>query len=630
MRDLAEMFSELDLLETPDLRSEVDARIATRPSTVGELAMPLVNTSRWRGPLIAVATAVLIVVAVGVIPLLLASRNTPTTEEPVTPPPTTEVTVTTSATESTETTTTPEPIVPAPDDPIEDGVSATSEWRKVVESEPWVERIVDVEPLPGGGYVAVASEPSPWSVIWSPDGIAWLDGDPGGLVPTQTKRVAALSGTETIDRHPNGNHLIAAVEGRVVVVDQLNAGVLVGDPQTGEWSHVGLDTSGLDGVLVPLAIADNDRQVLVVHAVDNGSVAELVFWLVDPATSAIAGPFASRIEMGPWTPQVGWVDDRWIVMIHAWQAERGDKRNTLWVSPDAEAWTEMALPGEVDTTWDDGPPGLASFGGLLVTAPTGAIVQRAWMGGGDTWYSPDGIEWQQVREGFSEGVAHSDTYGFLISPGGAGLLASNDGVTWQRLGGTRTWFEALLAASERTVLQLSDSLSGLWLWSEDPLPPTPTTTYPSAGAAPTPTLPWVSGPHLEASDDEVMAFIEGFASDWADAWISGDAERISNMLSDDAMYANTGDGLEHHGRTEIESALAAHFETATYTTFELTGFEVRPLIDTDSGPVLDTRLYWEWGGTLDGDPFYAVETSTKFHINYDDGTTLGFIHSDWE
>lgn len=75
MSDLAEMFSELDLLEAPEMRSDVDARIAAGRSPGDEVALPDVTVAWWRGPLIAVGTALAILIAIGAVVLLIRGEN---------------------------------------------------------------------------------------------------------------------------------------------------------------------------------------------------------------------------------------------------------------------------------------------------------------------------------------------------------------------------------------------------------------------------------------------------------------------------------------------------------------------------------------------------------------------------
>jgi len=100
MRDLAETFADLDLLEVPEMRSDVDTRIADGGFPAAEVPVRPVPTPRWKGPLIAFGTAVAILVVTVATVLLLQGGDsfvepaetvpTPTviTTVPTTQPPT--------------------------------------------------------------------------------------------------------------------------------------------------------------------------------------------------------------------------------------------------------------------------------------------------------------------------------------------------------------------------------------------------------------------------------------------------------------------------------------------------------------------------------------------------------------
>lgn len=380
----------------------------------------------------------------------------------------------------------PAPTTTVPETRGETGppVLGDEEWRRATWGEPWVRWLVDVEGLSDGGFVAVASEPSPWSVIWSPDGREWLNGDPHGLVPAQP-------GASTIN-----DHTVVVVADRVVVFDPTNAAVLVGHPQTGEWTPIGLQTTGLGGTLVPLAVASNDREVLVIHAATGEAAAEMAFWVVDPAAGTSTGPMlpgigmdapppvASRLSalIDVAIPSVGWVDDHWIVMAEQFEeGRRSESRNSLWISSDATAWTEVALPD--DGTYDR-PLGM--FGGELVTSPFGAIVHRGFMGGGDTWYSSDGIEWQRslggsALYGSSEAI-YSESLGFIVASTTTAFAywrppmervgtssADSKSVACWNCSLPLTGASSSGASSSGTILETSFS----WLWSSNPLPHAP-------------------------------------------------------------------------------------------------------------------------------------------------------------
>ena len=82
MRDLRERFADLDLLEVPEMRSDVDTRIADQGFPAAEVPVRPVPTPRWKGPLIAVGTAAAILVVVAGSLLLLGGDDADVVDEP--------------------------------------------------------------------------------------------------------------------------------------------------------------------------------------------------------------------------------------------------------------------------------------------------------------------------------------------------------------------------------------------------------------------------------------------------------------------------------------------------------------------------------------------------------------------
>ena len=89
MIDLHQRLSELDRLEAPDMRAEIERRISTQGASTRE---PLVaarpDTPQWRGPLTAVATAAVILLAVAIATIVLRSEPTSTVAPAATLAPT--------------------------------------------------------------------------------------------------------------------------------------------------------------------------------------------------------------------------------------------------------------------------------------------------------------------------------------------------------------------------------------------------------------------------------------------------------------------------------------------------------------------------------------------------------------
>jgi len=449
----------IDSEESAAVALLVEHRKTTPPTTsTGPSLRPIPQPHRSpsRGWAFAAGFIVMIVL-VGVAALFVRGGDTPVADDQ---------TVTTSAVTDPEVPTTRATDEPAPSADAVTELSA-GDWQEVAVGQPWVTQIVDIAALPNGGFVAVTSERSPWSVVWSPDGAEWRNGDPLRQVPQS-------SSTGLFDPL-----LVAVTADRVVVIDKEDVGVWVGDPERGQWEPTSLDTHGADGDLAPIAVASNDGEVLVVAKTmvpaateDNGESSEappmitFVVWLVDTTegTSVQAPlPVTTTFEWDWTQPLVEWFAGRWVVMV-----PQGDGTNSLWQSSDGASWSEVALPDSLNEF-----PGTS-----LTVGPSGLIVTRSFMGGDEIWHSADAIDWNLVFDrGFVTKSTYSEALGYVVEVSGdivpepieGGVLVSSDGEVWLLAGPAPSSFgmDVLLAASDNKLLVRGDALEeeSLWLWT---------------------------------------------------------------------------------------------------------------------------------------------------------------------
>jgi hypothetical protein len=428
-----------------------ERRTDTVPATTPPHSAP---SGRLRWAWAFAAGFIVVLLVIGATALLLRGGDAPPADEPATVTTAGDAVVPTTA--GVE-----EPLV----DPSRD--VRLDEWQQVAVGEPWVGSIVEIEALPGGGFVAVTSEPDPWSVVWSHDGVEWRNGDSQQQVPTQSQAIG----------QDLGPHRVAVTAEQVVVLDKIDSTVWSGSPRTGQWEPIRLDTGGLEGQPEPIAVAGNASEILVIGAMDtNRPTVELVMWLVDPTegTSVRALPPAATATV--WTDvldEVGieWFDGQWILMVDKRVSDdEYDTRLSIWTSPDARSWTEAALPDRFD------------IGGRLTTGPSGVIVTSGYLGGDDIWHSPDGLVWDLVfdRKAFITDATYSDTLGYVTLSDARGLvepdpssqfrgalLVSADGKVWRPAGPARpaNGLDARLAASDGKLLVRDDAFN-LWLWTD--------------------------------------------------------------------------------------------------------------------------------------------------------------------
>lgn len=464
MRDLRERFAELDLLDAPEMRSDVDARIANGRSTAEKLAMPIVAVPWWRGPLIAAGTATAIIIVTGAVLLLLTGDSTSVSDQPVTAP---EVTMTTEPSEATELRVEP--------------VLGQGTWQQVAVDESWVASIIDLDPLADGGFVALTAEAGPWSVAWSPNGVDWHQGDPRAVISGLRGDWGQPSGLSN-GRDPDHDRMLV-VDDRVVLLAEDDATVFVGDPRTGDWKPFLFETTGLSRDLAERAMAANDSEVLVA-GIDRAAGA-ICTWLADPATGKLQRMSPISVEEGfafHWTPDidVAHVNGQWLIRTavqvpESYKNSFGEhvsgEQSAWWVSDDAETWIEIDAPREVNDLAAPATPGLFALGGGM---------------NADLWYTPDLVTWEIVA-GHSVGTEFVMPTPVLdgyigvqdVAPDGSGdfwLSVSADAKDWRstaslppgRLGNHLEVF-----SDGRLLAGLVEPGSGsldwqLWLWAVNP------------------------------------------------------------------------------------------------------------------------------------------------------------------
>jgi hypothetical protein len=307
--------------------------------------------------------------------------------------------------------------------------------------------------LPGGGFV-VAVNHSEASVLWSPDGIDWVEADPQGQV------TAAVPG----DRFPQQPQVMSVSGDRVFILDEANLQVWVGDLAAKAWEPVHLDTAGLTGSIEAAAIASNDHEVLVVAkwapigaqdaiGAEYFDLVGCVVWLIDPETGGVNRQIVpldsfADFEMDSTLTHLGlaavWFHDRWVIAMG----------NVTAVSRDGITWT---------LGWD--PDGLAAEGSFVAALVAGSdgLITTTCGGWGPhfTFYSEDGLEWTRVpdhvehrprgggargevleqAQGGHTGAAYSDDLGFVMVFADSGgdddnlgrMDYSQDGRSWSSI-----------------------------------------------------------------------------------------------------------------------------------------------------------------------------------------------------
>lgn len=386
----------------------------------------------------------------------------------------------TTAVEATTTTVTDEPTTaveattPTVTDQPTAHTSENGEWVEVAVNEPWVGSVVELAALPGGGYVAVVGVPeeveaaeragsSLSTVMWSPDGVDWFEGDPQREIEPPGWFDSA--------------HPLAVTSDRVVVVGGTDFSdhvpLAIGDPRTGSWDVVSLEYAALDGRSAGVSTvnlsASDDEVLVAAYSVpdDAAEMIDVVTWVVDPATGAsTSNSFAVGARL--WetnAPLAAWVDGHWILIE---DMPGREQPNALWTSSDGLAWSQADLPD--------------SMGGAiwLAAGQQGVAASNCTgMGGyGDAhdayWFSTDGLEWTTVTYGDHPApLTAVGEYGFVLrKDSGLLQLLAVDGSEVYHLAtpflATPVGATDGAASSGDTLLVLAQigADPGLWLYSD--------------------------------------------------------------------------------------------------------------------------------------------------------------------
>lgn len=336
-------------------------------------------------------------------------------------------------------------------------------WQRVatVTEEPWIDEINGAAALPGGGYVAATA----WAptVMWSPNGIEWFDGDPRGTIEARTVGVTVV-GDEVV--------LLGSVDAGSDAPDGIE--LWIGDPTTATWEQMLLETDDLGFYSTGVSIASNEEAILFVadleSAPGDGDAVdpEVAVWLVDPAvmtsTRATLGIPSGREDL---SPSITWFDGQWLMIVDIERAdgEQGEPRyeHSLWRSSDGISWSEAEVSSQLRTH----PHSVSITSGRTGILATGSCE---WTGGCAFWFSPNGVDWDLVTDELAtsgSGDIYSDTLGFILPPS---HRITSDGSTVERLPVPQEDF-FILAASGGELLGLDGwgppeewSLVDLWLY----------------------------------------------------------------------------------------------------------------------------------------------------------------------
>jgi len=433
MRDLQERFADLDLLEIPEMRSTVDARIAENqlvPDTAPVRPLP---TPRWRGPLVAVGTAAAIVIAVAA--AVFITRGVATTEGPIEA----------SVAPSTPTT------IPAVDVQSLDWM--LTELDRSLAGHDGAE-LVSVT-TGGPGFVAVGSTICPGTSGCNDDAAVWTstDGISWERVPHDPDVFG--SGTDRpTDRGLQAMEDVASVGSRVVAVgmaldeeDRPGLYAAIWTSVDGNrWSRVQFDRE-VFGSHLPSSL---DGDGTWIHSVAVGGPGFVAVGADSGAAAVWTSPDGVTWTRVPHDPEVFGDGEPWLAMnavtaggpglVAAGHGERYSGA-AIWTSPDGIEWSRVphdeAVFGGVgfqlilDVT--AGATGVVAVGLEDVPDPHTEFGTRAAI-----WTSPDGIAWMRVPHDpaiFGEGaderqmssIAATDR-GFVAV--GNHVWVSSDGLTW--------------------------------------------------------------------------------------------------------------------------------------------------------------------------------------------------------
>lgn len=402
MIDLRKRLSELDQLEAPDMRADIERRAAR---LLAESDEPIVEADRaplrWRGPLTAMGTAAAILVVVAAAALMLRTDPGRVTDEPA--PSTT--------------------VVETSDEPI-DVDSLT--WSRVqldpaVFSAPNSRYQLEVSDIivGGPGLVAVGGAgpggETKHATVWtSPDGYTW----------TRVPYDEATFGTDlSINAVTVGGPGLVAVGGVDVWLS----------PDGYTWNRIPRDPAVFHPITGDLRGVIAGGPGLVAFGESAGTSAvwtspDGYTWTQVPHDEEVFGRSSthSMIVGGPGLVAVGVDETGWPSTVFP----------VVWASPDGYTWTRVPHDPSVFTEETSMVDVAAGGSGLVAVGADGRLSAAVWT-------SPDGFTWARVPhdeevfggpyEDMSSVAAFGDGFIAVGSWPWINVWTSPDGFSWTRI-----------------------------------------------------------------------------------------------------------------------------------------------------------------------------------------------------
>jgi hypothetical protein len=407
----------------------------------------------WRGPLIAVATAVVVLAVVAAAAFLFRARDSGTDPAATTiPTPESTSTSMVSTDEST---------------PLEPLQVESLVWSRVPHDaavfHPTVDDVMSDVVAGGPGFVAVGA--TNWQgdgAVWtSPDGLTWT------LLPNNEAPPLGGPGAQSIESITTGGPGLVAVGATLDAPDVGGLSATVWTSEDGiNWSKIPYSEAAFGSII-------NDPR---------------------PKPGNSRTSMRDVTEGGPGLVAVG--ED-----THA---------AAVWTSPDGITWSRVPHDPEVFGGSSmrrvaAGESGLIAIGGKVWTSPDGfnwsvvhddrdldavAVTESGFVGvGGDgntVWTSPDGVTWNRVpqNDSFFGGGADKQvmydvaTVGDQVMAVGTSVWTSPDGLTWSRIyqdpalpGQLRGGMHAVAAGPSNLVAVGRDGARAAVVWVGTPSEP---------------------------------------------------------------------------------------------------------------------------------------------------------------
>jgi hypothetical protein len=432
MTDLRQRLGELDQLDAPDMRASIDQRAAELDQAPLE-SLVRTSASGWRGPLIAVGTAVVILIVVAGSLLLIGQDDSSVVEEPTT----TVVSTTLPPTTVPSTTVPAEAVAPYPpfelpelEVPLSEavpGFSDTIVWTAVVESSDNVFQAV---------FLLRPSESIAELLLPSEDDLALGDDLPalGGALDASARWVGPNFGWDVppVQAVPTGP---GEPSRREIVAHDVQGAVVWHDTEPGHLAW--LECPSLDGptTLVTLDVSDPSADPIRVRSFDQGC--RTGCWGVDEPCVTLAGWGSTGVWV---TKYPGDWEAKWYGDTEGQDVEGQDVIESVLVDADG---AEIAMVSDAL---------------MIAMSPDGTSIWQS-----DSWrgpsfvLSPDGQQRSTVP-GFDDGV---NLRGAWWSPDGTRLAM------WRGGGTLRTVDSVSGEVITEIVGPALDGYGGSLAWSTD-------------------------------------------------------------------------------------------------------------------------------------------------------------------